>query len=346
MAKAKEIEGLDCDREAFFNIDLTLRTRLEEMCELKAKALDWTDIEGVHDMRVASRRLRSLVRDFAPYLNEKKAPRKQMKELARSLGAVRDEDVAISALKKLRQNAEREVAAGIKQLIAIRRKRQTAARRHLRLAVSDAAIDELQEKFEAWLQSAATTRAKNLKEDSPVGLTFREMGREVISSQYGELDSLSSSLFSPFDIEPLHEMRIAAKRLRYSLELFSHCFGEGLKQLAKELAELQTSLGELHDCDVWIDDLGARLKAREGGHLTDNADNAQSLEMTEHAANLWLLQYFIEERTKHYVDALSRWSELKAKGFYSSLNRHLQETITPQSKPEAGDDDQKRGASE
>ncbi|MBD0370201.1 MAG: CHAD domain-containing protein [Pyrinomonadaceae bacterium] len=330
MAKAREIEGLDCNADAFFNINLILRTRLDEMCELRAKALDWSDIEGVHDMRVASRRLRSLLRDFAPFLNEGKAPRKQLKEIARSLGSVRDEDVAIVALKKLRRRAKKGAAAGIKQFIEERRRRQAAAREHLQAAISDEGISELQQKFTSWLLEAAASRANNLKESTDTGLTFREMGREVILSHHRELDDLSSSLFNPFDVEPLHEMRIAAKRLRYSLELFSPCLGEELREFAKEIAELQTSLGELHDCDVWIDDLGARLNAQNESAVALDAGSALSQQVTEHASDLWLLQHFVKERTKHYSNALSRWSDWKATGFYSRLKESIQETRTHQ----------------
>jgi CHAD domain-containing protein len=327
MAKAKEIEGLDCNGDAFFNVDLILRTRFEEMCALKAKALEWTDIEGVHDMRVASRRLRSVLRDFAPYFSESKAPRKQLREIARALGAVRDEDVAIIALKKLRRKAGKEASAGIKLLIEERRTRQGLARAQLVLAISDDAVNQLQEKFAAWLQSEAVARIDNSKESSAAVLTFRAMAREVILSQYGELDNLSHSLYSPFDVEPLHRMRIAAKRLRYSLELFSHCFGDALTEFAKEIAGLQTSLGELHDCDVWIDDLGVRLGARDGDVPGHNLEHAPNQRAAEDAASLRLLQHFVKARTRHYSDALSRWSEWKAANFYSRLGEHLQEPL-------------------
>lgn len=338
MAKAKEIEGLDCAGEALFNIDLTLRTRLAEMCALKAEALEWTDIEGVHDMRVASRRLRSALKDFSPYLNERKSPRKQLREIARSLGAVRDEDVAIVALRKLRRRVKGEIADGLKHLIDERRKRQALAREKLTLAITDEAMAQLQENFTAWLQSAAAVRANKLKDESPSSLTFRAVGREVILSQYGELHDLGASLFCPFDVEPLHQMRIAAKRLRYSIELFSRCFGEGLAEFAKELAELQTSLGELHDCDVWIDDLGLRLTTGEGEAEGQGGDSAADRLRAERAAALWLLQHFVKERTRHYADALARWSDWQAAGFSSKLSENLQETpprTLPQSQSHA-----------
>ncbi|HYO90972.1 MAG TPA: CHAD domain-containing protein, partial [Pyrinomonadaceae bacterium] len=183
---------------------------------------------------------------------------------------------------------------------------------------------------------------ESAKKDSRAGLTFKEMGREVILSQYGELHDLSRSLFSPFDVEPLHDMRIAAKRLRYSLEHFSPSFGEELRELAKEIAALQSSLGELHDCDVWIDDLGKRLKARERAALSNSATSEQ---VAEEASDFWLLQHFVKERTEHYDDALARWTEWKATGFYTKLNEYLREAPSEKSEPEA-DDDESRAVSE
>jgi hypothetical protein len=54
MTKAKEIVGFDCAGSAADGIKIVLSVRVEEMCELRASALDWTDLEGVHHMRVAS----------------------------------------------------------------------------------------------------------------------------------------------------------------------------------------------------------------------------------------------------------------------------------------------------
>src|SRR5215210_5249506 len=98
--KAKEIVGLDCGASAAAGIRLVMRSRLEEMCAFRAAALDWSEMEGVHDMRVASRRLRSLVRDFSPYFRNRKLRRSTiaLKRIADALGAVRDQDVALLAL--------------------------------------------------------------------------------------------------------------------------------------------------------------------------------------------------------------------------------------------------------
>src|SRR5918996_1339861 len=97
MAKAKRIRGLKCDAPATAGIKLVLVTRFGELQSWCDAALDWTDPEGVHSMRVASRRLRSALRDFLPYVRKRNLTsiQKQMKSIADALGEVRDLDVAI-----------------------------------------------------------------------------------------------------------------------------------------------------------------------------------------------------------------------------------------------------------
>ena len=86
-------------------IPLVLRNRLKSMCAQGEKALDWSDPEGVHDMRVSSRRLRSAMSDFKPHLRRLNLPRLKLKAIAKSLGAVRDQDVALAALEELKSKA-------------------------------------------------------------------------------------------------------------------------------------------------------------------------------------------------------------------------------------------------
>src|ERR1044071_6318159 len=154
MVKAKEIEGLDYGAGAGDGIRLILRSRFEEMRSFRDAALDWSDIEGVHDMRVASRRLRSALRDFMPYLRERKFRRsnKALMNLADALGAVRDQDVAITALEKLAADAPAEVSAGIEQFADKRRLKRDIVRSRLEQAVTDEALAKLEKEFNSALE--------------------------------------------------------------------------------------------------------------------------------------------------------------------------------------------------
>jgi CHAD domain-containing protein len=125
--------------------------------------------------------------------------------------------------------------------------------------------------------------------------------------------SASSCLYLPYQIKKLHELRILAKRLRYSIELFAMCWGKEMEAMAKEVAQMQTSLGELHDCDVWIQDLGARL--RRSARKT----SIEQLETQTRAGATWLLKHFAAVRTEHYRDAVSRWEQWQTEGFLEQI---------------------------
>jgi CHAD domain-containing protein len=310
MAKAKEIEGLDCEASASVGLRLVLRSRLEEMCAFRAAALDWGDPEGVHDMRVASRRLRSVVKDFSPYLRQRKLhhSKEDLKSLADALGAVRDQDVAIMALEKLAMVAPPEMSAGFEQLANERRRERDLARSELEEALTEDALAELQEEFNAALKHAlkVSRKRKGADRKSAESDNFRRMGRDIILAQLRGLQNLSASLYRPLKTKPLHRMRLAAKSLRYALELFDPCWSEQLKPFAKEIARLQTSLGELHDCDEWI--------ARLGTTLLDEGEQSR-----ERSAAVWLLDYFVRERSGYFHAALARWHEWETDGFQQRL---------------------------
>ena len=316
MAKAKEIAGLDCRAHAGVGIGLVVRARLDEMCAFRAAALAFADPEGVHDMRVASRRLRSIIRDFSPYFRSRKLrhAKADLKNLADTLGAVRDEDVAIMALEKLATEAPAEFSAGIEQFVEARRLRRNRARRELEEAIKEDALTELQAEFNAALaQGLKVTRQRRGKEANQKSieeLSFRQVGRDIIKAGFRELEDLSTSLYRPFKSKPLHQMRLAAKRLRYAIELFAPCWDYPLEPFAKEIARLQTSLGELHDCDVWIDELGEAL--RDKGVKSAAAQDKR-------CAAVWLLDYFVKERAEHFRAALARWHEWETTDFHSRL---------------------------
>jgi CHAD domain-containing protein len=321
MVKAKEIEGLNCEGSAAGEIRLVLGARLAEMCGLRVSALEWADPEGVHDMRVASRRVRSALRDFNPYLRKRRlaSAAAELKRVADALGMVRDEDVAIVALEELQREAPEEVAVGIAELVRERRARQGSARAELVYAMTEEKLAELEADFAAALERAIEARKKKATADAP---GFRAVGREIILARLKELRELSGCLYRPFEADALHEMRIAAKRLRYAMELFAACYGEELTAHAAEVSELQTSLGELHDCDIWLEGFGRMLrefkKREERAASTVVAPIAR-----KRRAAVWLLRHFARARMKHFGNALLRWHEWEASGFFAQLVQSL-----------------------
>ncbi len=326
MAKAKTIANTDCPDAAAGAIQQVLLARLKKMCALRERALDWDDPEGVHAMRVASRRLRSALADFKPYLLKGSVPLARLKEIARSLGAVRDEDVVLAALEDLSSKADKTIRKGIETIAEEHRQQRSQARTVLEHAIRPAAIAEFRDDLRSKLRTAVRNSA-----DEPAGqgganqvLTFSQVGVSVIGDRLQQLSKAGDSVYRPLKAKKLHELRILAKRLRYAVELFAACWGDEFKKFAAEIARLQTSLGELHDCDVWIVNLGARLK---------HDGNSQSVGGRERWRNneavVWLLHHFASERTKHYCYALARWHKWETEGFLDRLRAVLNADFPP-----------------
>jgi CHAD domain-containing protein len=91
-------------------------------------------------------------------------------------------------------------------------------------------------------------KVKGLDPDGPL----RDNARRIIDVRAKEVRSFSPAVLDPLNVEALHDMRIAAKRLRYVLELTAPVFGAGAEKAAKRAKKLQDLLGEIHDCDVTI----------------------------------------------------------------------------------------------
>jgi CHAD domain-containing protein len=317
MAKAK-IRGLDCAASADAMIRLVLRAQVNALCKQREKAIAWKDPEGVHDMRVLSRRLRSSINDFKTYFRKGSLPRPALRSIADNLGTVRDIDVALIALHELKSEARGDAAEGIKLLMAEWKRQRRAARVKLKAAIGPAKTTEFRKQFLAKLQTITISLpAASHSDQTPPVTSFRDLGVRVINARVNDFMTASPNLYRPYDIKKLHELRILAKRLRYSMELFAPCLGKELAADAKEVAHMQTSLGELHDCDVWIRNLGARLKRLS--RKTTPEPNAEKLK----AGATWLLKHFATERMQHYADAVSRLEQWETIGFFEQIKSLL-----------------------
>jgi CHAD domain-containing protein len=331
MAKAEQIVGVECEGLVTDAVSLVLTPRLTEMCLLRKAALDFRDPEGVHDMRVASRRLRSALRDFAPHLRKTKmAPAtKHLREIADALGVVRDHDVAIIGLEKLQKKAKPEILAGLQKIIEDQKAKLDIERKELQKALDYKMILELKRNFRNGLKDStapritktppaagATVLTASASEPTAhkSGPSYKAYARGVLLKRLRELDTLSPSLYEPQRIKPLHEMRIAAKRLRYAMELFAACWGDQLGAFSQQVAQMQSSLGELHDCDLWIGHFGKRLS-----RLKKKSKSEQTTSPDERDAMVWLLSHFSRLRTKHFRAALGRWNEWEEKDFCNRL---------------------------
>jgi CHAD domain-containing protein len=156
MAKAREIEGF-ADAASFAEAaSLAVETRTDELFSFAEGVLDTSDIERVHDMRVASRRLRAALEIFAPCF-PKSLHRKvlrEVKRLADDLGERRDRDVQIAELERLSGSLSAGDRAGIGDLIKALREEQESANLVLADALERIERDDLHNRLIALVEEA------------------------------------------------------------------------------------------------------------------------------------------------------------------------------------------------
>ncbi len=158
MAKAKDIAGLHAHLPYARAAALTVRARAEELFAISpADVLDTADIERVHDMRVASRRLRAVLEIYAPCFERDRfrAVLADVKALADALGARRDPDVQLAALDRLRAAMPAADHPGIDLLAEDVRAEQARGNEVLAVALDAAASSDLRGRLFELADSAA-----------------------------------------------------------------------------------------------------------------------------------------------------------------------------------------------
>jgi CHAD domain-containing protein len=149
VAKAREIPGLSGDDSYAAAAASVVEIRAQELVEHSAGVLDVRDIERVHDMRVASRRLRAALEVFEPCFPRKRfrSALDEVKAVADALGERRDRDVAIAALEQFASALPAPDRPGVASLVAQLREEQSAANDALARFVSRERLAGLTERL-------------------------------------------------------------------------------------------------------------------------------------------------------------------------------------------------------
>lgn len=149
MAKARQIPGLEAELAFREAAALALATRADELWHDEGRVFDTDDIEGVHDMRVATRRLRAVMEIFSTSFPKKRHREalREVKDLAAALGERRDPDVMIDRLRALEAELATEDRPGIESLVDELRAGQAAGNERIRLRIETARDNRLPERL-------------------------------------------------------------------------------------------------------------------------------------------------------------------------------------------------------
>jgi CHAD domain-containing protein len=230
----------------------TLRFHLVRMLEHEEGTRLGEDIEELHDMRVATRRMRMALRVFDDYLDRDvvRPVLKGLRRTGRTLGAVRDLDVFNEKTRRYLDGLPAERAGELDGLLAAWRGERERQRERMveyldgrryrafverTLELLDGPVEQLAPRV------SLAPRPQRVAQVLP-GVLYGDMG--AVWAFDGQLGGLETPL------PRFHALRIACKGLRYTLEFFEDVLGPGARPLIKRVKGLQDHLGDLQDAVV------------------------------------------------------------------------------------------------
>ena len=323
-------------------------TQVEALQDEISGALVGDDIEHVHQMRVASRRLRNGLNLFKDCLSKKQAKtwRKEIRAITKALGNARDLDIQIDLVSRcLEAGLADRLKPGYNRLLLRLRQQRTLAqdkvdRTLVKLQEGDV-LERMEKSLKDW-----TAGSENLYLYTP---SLYQQAFEAISGALDEFLSYQEYIHDPDNIDELHAMRITGKHLRYTLEIFAPIYGHALDPHIQAMKDLQDLLGDIHDNDVWIAWLPEFIE-EEKARIEDYFGHTGPLKRLRPGLN-----YFIEDRqrvrTEDYQTFLTTWETLQYENAWEVLNQIIKAPINieaalahqPQDRVEAPKAPQSRG---
>jgi CHAD domain-containing protein len=315
-----------------------IRRQAKQLAEQLEGVRAAEDIEFVHRARVATRRLRTALRMFDGCFTSRQVRRWQqaIRRTTARLGDARDRDVQIEYLcGTLSTLNAKECFPGIARvLVQVERNRERLQRKVVK------AVDRLEAKgvlrkmrrvSKGILRDAALAEPPAL---SPAAYIKTE---QHVRRQLDELLRQQDSLADPQCRERHHAMRIAAKRLRYALEIARSVYPGELEQAVEAIKRVQTLLGDVHDCDVWTEHLDA-FEAAERVRITALFGHAGRLVRLRAG-----IEHLREDRRRHREEVFRQlveyWDDLGRQHFWEGLRdlvRPRGETCVPSTSPLVG----------
>jgi CHAD domain-containing protein len=261
------------------------------------------EIENVHQMRVATRRMRSAFRVFKPYYKTKVVQSfvKSLKTIADALGVIRDLDVMIDDLEqhqaKLAQPDQPAHQATIDQLNA----RRDKTRGKLIVLLDSDAYQQFVQVYANFL----TQPGKGLKGMDTGGINPYQVRHvvPVVIHHYLANVRAYDVVIENAELATLHALRIDFKQLRYTIAHFSDVLGTTSQQFIKDIKTMQDYLGRLNDIRVARPYLKPYLKGKRAAFLDD---------VSKVALQTYLVM-LKDEETQRYIDFPEAWAKFNTR---------------------------------
>lgn len=272
-----------------------LLSDLVKMLEHEAGSRSGEDIEDVHDMRVATRRMRSTLRLLANHFKPKaiKPIQSQLRKIAQALGAVRDLDVLIQNVKDYQETLDENHRTDLEPVITLLDEERTEARHDLIRTLNKKSYQRFIEDYSAFLTKPGKG-AISVETDEAQPYQVRHLLPMLLFEHLAAVRAYEQVLPDADDLT-LHALRIEFKRLRYAVSIFTDVLGTGINEFIEELKAIQDHLGDLHDIGASEDRLSAI---------------ANQLDPETQAEALAALQEYVDQMEQKRVDLREGFGEV------------------------------------
>lgn len=239
-----------------------IEEQFDRIVKQKKQVLADRDSEHLHQMRVGTRRLRTALQVFDGVAKlPKAASANRLRDLARTLGAVRDLDVQMASLKdeycpNLNKKEKKKLNTVLKSL----KKQRKKAFAKLDAALTKHQYQDLKKAYKTWLNDPSYTESAQLPVLSLLPDLLSPLLSELLLHPGWQI---ATNEISDETSETLHDLRKVCKHVRYQAEFFTPFYGEDFRNWIKDIKQLQDDLGALQDTQVLKD-----LMAQELGKKT------------------------------------------------------------------------------
>lgn len=276
-----------------------VEAQLKKMLEAEPTAREGKDREGVHDMRVATRRLRENLRllgETAFNPAETDALRQKLKRLAAALGETRDMDVFLEHLDTYDAQLPVDERAGLEPLRKELQKRYKRSHKALLKLLDDPRTKKLYARLEQFAKSDGVLAKASSADPAEIAPSLvRHFAGSQIWRRYEAVLAYDTAINSDTSQETLHRLRIAFKRLRYTIEFFQEALPPSIKTLHDQLVGAQDDLGAIHDdfaANTYLDQSilpNVKKKSREALEKYRQSREEDSRKMHEDFLQRWRL---------------------------------------------------------
>lgn len=208
------------------------------------------DIEELHDMRVATRRMRSAFRVFKPFFDPDalKPFLKGLQRTGRALGSVRDLDVFMEKARRYLEGITEDERSDLDPLLAIWQEQRDAARAKMLAHLDSKKYQGFVSKFNHFLNTEGAGALPSSAE-KPTPMRVDQVVPTLIYTRYGVVRGYEAVIENA-SLETLHALRIDFKRFRYTMEFFREVLGPEAGEVIEDVVVVQDHLGDLQDADV------------------------------------------------------------------------------------------------